>query len=149
MPCCLVIGFGNALRSDDAVGFKAAALLEVEISSPTVSVIATHQLTPELAEPIARAARVLFLDARQGGVPGEVRCERIHRDASYQPGNVSHTLSPAALLELAQRYFQAEPEAWLMTVTGNNFEVGDQFSRVIEDCWEAYLNKARTWAKDV
>ena len=59
MPRCLVIGFGNALRSDDGAGFKAAVLLEAELSSPTVSVIATHQLTPELAEPVARALEEL------------------------------------------------------------------------------------------
>ena len=99
--------------------------------------IAAHQLTPEMAEPVARSSRVLFLDASHTGAPGEIRCERIGRqkacgDPQFQHASVSHHLAPSALLELAARYFHAEPEAWLLTITGDNFDLGESFSPAVE-----------------
>ncbi|MFZ3264813.1 MAG: hydrogenase maturation protease [Terriglobales bacterium] len=150
MPTTLILGYGNLLRSDDGVGSKAAAALERELSTPELQVIAAHQITPEMAEPLARSARALFLDASHTGAPGEIRCQRIcredvHRDPNSQPANVSHHLSPSALLELAARYFHAEPEAWLLTITGDNFDLGESLSPAVEAVWEAYLDRIRTW----
>jgi Ni,Fe-hydrogenase maturation factor len=58
---------------------------------------------------------------------------------------VSHDLAPSALLELAVRYFHAEPDAWLLTVTGDNFDLGESFSPAVEAAWEAYLDRIRAW----
>ncbi len=154
MATCLIVGFGNPLRSDDGAGSKAAARLESELSSPELQVIAAHQLTPEMAEPVARSSRVLFLDASHTGAPGEIRCERIGRqkacgDPQFQHASVSHRLAPSALLELAARYFHAEPEAWLLTITGDNFDLGESFSPAVEAAWKAYLARIRAWVRDL
>jgi len=147
MPARLILGFGNPLRSDDGVGSKAAAALESELSSPDLQVIATHQLTPELAGPIARSSRVLFLDASHHGVPGKILCEAILRDPNFQPGALTHDLQPSSLLELAARYFHAEPEAWLLAITGESFALGENFSPPVAACWQAYLERIRAWAR--
>ena len=147
MSTCLILGYGNPLRSDDGVGQRAAAALEAELLSAEVRVIAAHQLTPEMAEQVAGASRVLFLDATHGGVPGEIRCERVARDRHFEAGSLSHHLSPAALLEVAARYFQAEPQAWLLTITGENFEAGESFSAPVTDAWSCYLERVRTWVR--
>ena len=145
MTTCLILGYGNPLRSDDGVGWKAAEALERELASPDVLVAASQQLTPEMAETISRCARVLFLDAAHTGAPGEIRMERIRRDPDAQVGNVSHHLLPSALLELAYRHFAAEPEATLLTLSGENFAFGEHFSGPVEGVWKAYLDRARTW----
>jgi hydrogenase maturation protease len=145
MPPTLILGFGNPLRSDDGVGSKAAAMLEAELSPRELLVIAAHQLTPEMAEPVARSSRVLFLDAVHTGVPGEIRCQRVLRDPEFQPGSGSHDLAPSALLELAARYFHAQPEAWLLTITGDNFDLGESFSPALQADWESYLDRIRAW----
>lgn len=150
MTTSLIVGYGNTLRSDDGAGCKAAAVLEPELSCPEVRVIAAHQLTPEMAEPIARCSRVLFLDAAQVGVPGEIRCERIQRDPGWQPSAWTHHLEPTALLELAARHlgeFHAGPEAWLLTITGANFDLGENFSPPVAAAWKAYLDRAREWVR--
>ncbi|MGB9196179.1 MAG: hydrogenase maturation protease [Terriglobales bacterium] len=141
----LIIGYGNPLRSDDAAGYLAAVAMEREFSFPEISVIAMQQLTPELAEPISGASRVLFLDASRTGVPGEVRYAEILRDPYFQPGAMSHDLTPSSLLELAWRYFQAEPPASLLTVTGANFEFGETLSLPVAASWPAYLERIRQW----
>src|SRR5690348_5980583 len=65
----LVIGYGNTLRSDDGAGPRAAA----EVGAwgvPGLRAWAVHQLTPELASPIASARLVVFVDARLVGPEG-------------------------------------------------------------------------------
>ena len=52
MSRILIIGFGNPLRSDDGVGWRAAEELEHKLSGSGVEVITCHQLTPELADTV-------------------------------------------------------------------------------------------------
>jgi hydrogenase maturation protease len=147
MSTCLILGYGNPLRSDDGVGWKAALLLERELSSPFLRVVTSQQLIPELAEDVSRSSRVLFLDAARHGSPGEIRMEPAGRDANAQAEDFSHYLAPAALLELAYRHFTAEPEATLLTLTGQNFDFGEFFSAPVAAAWDAYLERARSWSK--
>ncbi|MGF1587982.1 MAG: hydrogenase maturation protease [Pleurocapsa sp.] len=58
----LVIGYGNTLRSDDGAGQSAANQIAAW-GLPNVRSLAVHQLTPELAEDIANADTVIFVDA--------------------------------------------------------------------------------------
>ena len=143
MPTCLILGYGNPLRSDDGVGWKAAAALEGELFSADLLVVASQQLTPEMAELISRCSRVLFLDAAHTGSPGEIRMEIVRRDPNANVEDVSHQLLPSALLEFAYRCFAAEPDATLLTLTGENFEFGEHFSEAVECAWKEYLDRAR------
>ena len=58
----LVIGYGSDLRGDDGLGRRAAlAVAALEMAGATV--MSVHQLTPELAEPLAGVDGAIFLDA--------------------------------------------------------------------------------------
>src|SRR5690242_12833541 len=78
MARVLVIGYGNPLRGDDGVGWHAAEALakslqdEERVPAERVMVLACHQLTLELAEPLSRVERVIFIDACDGPPPGSV-----------------------------------------------------------------------------
>jgi hypothetical protein len=63
----LVIGYGNTLRGDDAVGQVVARALAGEAAIEGVEVIACHQLMPELAECIDAADMLLFITAKLYG----------------------------------------------------------------------------------
>jgi hydrogenase maturation protease len=158
MPKWLIIGYGNMLRSDDGVGRRAAealkdespkheALINDERTARDLEIIGAHQLTPELAEPVGRARRVLFLDASHEGMAGEIRRKKIGPDPDFQPGAMTHDLSPQALLAMAARYFHSQPEAELLTLTGENFDLGEAFSEAVAEAWPAYLNQIRDWIK--
>ena len=147
MPRCLIVGYGNPIRSDDGFGWRAAAALAEELSSEDVKVISAHQLTPELAETVANSSRVLFLDASHDGQPGEIRMGPVRRDPNFQPGAISHQLSPSALLALAYYYRRSEPDATLLTVTGQNFELGESFSPVLQDAWKPCLERVLDWVR--
>ena len=69
----LIIGYGNPLRGDDAFGYRAAEELQASfIDHREAVILPVHQLTPELAADIARAARVVFIDAAAEGEPGKL-----------------------------------------------------------------------------
>lgn len=57
----IVIGYGNTLRSDDGAGQQVAEII-VHWHLPQVRSISVHQLTPELAAPIAEAELAIFID---------------------------------------------------------------------------------------
>ena len=139
-PQWLVVGYGNPLQSDDGIGRKAATAL-VALVKQNVSVLSVDQLTPELADDVSRAERVLFLDATRKGKAGEIRRVRVKRDPKVLVASISHQGSPSALLELTAKYFHREPEAWLMTLSGSCFEPGEAFSPEVRRAWPKYLRE--------
>ncbi len=122
----LVVGYGNALRGDDAVGHHVAEMLATEQLLPGSTIMARHQLTPELAHEIAAARLVVLIDARdRGGPPGSVRIERVER--SGRPIG-SHTVDVSALVDLAELVYGNTPPVVLVTVTAEQFDLGADLS---------------------
>jgi hydrogenase maturation protease len=124
-PEVLVIGYGNSLRSDDAAGPRAAAAVG-EWALPGVRAIAAPQLTPELAEPLAAARLVIFVDARRAAAGDPVRVQPIEPGAVGAPPG--HAGSPHGLLALAQAVFGSRPRAWLVTVPATDLALGEGLS---------------------
>jgi hydrogenase maturation protease len=85
-----------------------------------------HQLLPELAETIASAGEVVFLDAHAGLAPGEIAIERLSAQASATA--LEHQASPSGLLRLTRRAYGAEPMAWLIGMGGSDFELSEGLS---------------------
>ncbi len=125
----LVIGYGNDLRGDDAAGRRAAAQVEAW-AMPGVEVRAQHQLTPELAEPLAAAGRAIFLDAHPVASGADLRVRRV-QPAGPTP-RLAHTCDPPALLALAQTAFGRRPEAWWVTIPATDFAFGAPLSPLAE-----------------
>ena len=122
----LIIGIGNPLRCDDGIGWTLAQQLSGEFTRDDVRVLATHQLTPEIAELISRAERVLFIDAACSGDPGEVKLRKV---AAATPSHrISHELSPEEVVALSEKLYGHVPAAYVLTVAGESFGTGDQLS---------------------
>ena len=127
MSGILIIGYGNLLRGDDAIGLHAAHQLEnLFLGDPEVGVIACHQLTPELADDISGSEFVIFLDASCEGEPGTLRCDSISLESA--PRGFSHDLDPASLVAAAEQLYGEAPQAFSITLTGWSFEVGNKLS---------------------
>ena len=118
----LVVALGNPLRGDDGAGRAVGEALEEE----GLPVLTVHQLGPELADDVARAAAVAFVDAAAEGDPGEVRVRRLRPAAGALAS--THALAPEAVLALAERLYGAAPPAVLVTVTGRDFGLREGIS---------------------
>jgi hydrogenase maturation protease len=130
MPHTLIIGYGNPLRGDDGFGWHAALRLRDLIHDAGIEILAIHQLTPELMDPISRARRVVFIDAAVGGDPGTLTVTTLETTGSPPPA-FTHFATPAALLQGARSLYGANPEALLITVVGLDFELGEELSEPV------------------
>lgn len=144
MTRVLIIGYGNPLRGDDCFGPALARRLqdnarndaEESRCNPDDEIIARHQLTPELAEPVSRAECVVFIDAAGGGTPGEISLQALQTAAS-PPTRFTHHATPETLLAYAQSLYGACPsEAFLLSVSGENFGYGERLSETVANALE-------------
>ena len=135
----LVIGYGNTLRRDDGVGPRVVEALEA-LKLPGVRTLACPLLTPELAEEVARAGVVIFVDAAVDA-PREVQMRKLAPAASSQI--MAHAASPATLLALARDVFGHAPEAWWLTIPVEELGIGEKLSASAQDGVETALREIR------
>lgn len=141
MQRVLVVGYGNIMRRDDAAGVHAAHQLEERYRDcGEVRVIAAHQLTPELAEDLADAKYVLFLDAAAANPPGKIVEAPLAADGVV--GALEHSVSPGALLVFSEQLYGEAPSAFVLTINGSSFEVGTGISPVVSAMMGEFVSRA-------
>jgi hydrogenase maturation protease len=130
---CLILACGNTLRSDDGIGPWLAQWAEEKFrDDPAIRVIARQQWTPDLAEDIAQAGSVLFIDCSIEQAPGEVLLTEVQPDSSDNPA--THHVSAEQLLALARELYDAKPRhARLLTIGAGSTELGETFSEPVLD----------------
>jgi hydrogenase maturation protease len=140
----LVIGYGNALRTDDGVGWHAARLLAGDPRLADVIVVAEHQLTPELAFDLSLASLVVLLDATTETPAGTVTVRSIagpgaasgadggRARAGEAAGASSHHVDPETLLVLARQLYGRAPEAVVVSVGVSEMGLGEGLTPAVE-----------------
>ncbi len=146
----LVIGYGNALRTDDGVGWHAARLLAGDPRLADVAVVAEHQLTPELALDLSLVSLVVLLDATTETPAGTVAVRSIAEPggaggagaggagpgagagAGVAPGASSHHVDPELLLALARQLYGHAPEAIVVSVGVSEMGLGERLTPAVE-----------------
>jgi hydrogenase maturation protease len=133
----LIIGYGNSVRGDDAFGWHAAehlaSLVEFR-ANPGVRILTVHQLMPELAEEISGAELIIFFDSKAPSAedsPGMVHCEEIHAEPT-PPQHRGHRLTPANALAYARAFYDANPRAFVLSVTAATFAYGAPLTPEVE-----------------
>jgi hydrogenase maturation protease len=119
----LVIGYGNTLRSDDGAGPRVAEALEL-MNLSGMRTLSCPLLSPELAEPVSQAERVVFVDAALETRELELR-PLAPADSTQL---MAHAAEPATVLALARDVFGHAPQAWLLTLPVENMEIGEKLS---------------------
>lgn len=155
MKRVLVIGYGNPYRRDDGVALAVINGLRVRQGRPPLQegmdgleeleeeldTIFLQQLTPELAEIVARYEEVIFVDAHMG------ECTELLREVTFKPAArsaiVSHHLHPEALLALTETLWGRAPQARLLSIRGYDFDFGTELSPRTQEGSERAV--ARIW----
>lgn len=129
MTGVLVVGVGNDLRGDDAVGLEVARRVSGEGCGARVAVLVGD--AADLLELMRGEDRVVIVDA----VAPSGRVGRIHRvDASRawqgprQPDGSTHALGVAEALELARVLGSLPPRVTVFGIEGARFALGDAMS---------------------
>ena len=130
MAVIRIIGLGNHLRGDDAVGLLAARRLRQQVGD-RAEVIEAEMMGVGLMELMNGASVVILVDAaRSGQIPGT-----IHRlDASAGPIGVrvflrsSHALGISDALELARATSVLPPRVIVYGIETGNTEPGQPLS---------------------
>src|SRR3954454_8940465 len=115
MPRVLIIAYGNPLRSDDGVAWRAAELLRGKFSAGEVEIECLQQLGPELAESASRSECVIFVDAAASqGSAGEVQVIELSAGSNKasEASRFCHALPPSAIVGLSERLYGSRPRAY-------------------------------------
>ncbi len=127
----LVVGYGNTLRADDGVGPMVADWLAADPRMAGVTVMARHQLTPDLAEDVARAAFVVLIDASSDEPPGEISVRAVDATGSLG-GATSHHVDPSLLVALAAELYGRAPQVVVVGVGVATVAAGDGLSEPVQ-----------------
>lgn len=131
---CLFIAYGNPLRRDDGAGIELARRVYDEIRNKNYEIrfLEFQQLVPEIVNEIADPSitALFFFDC---SVQDAVRKIQI---CSLQPATCyaatwGHHLTPQTLLAIASSLNGPAPPAWLVTIPGYDFGVGEGVSKEV------------------
>jgi len=126
----LIFAWGNPSRGDDALGPALIERLEAVLPQHPewgdVTLLTDFQLQPEHALDLEGRSRVLFVDA-------SVSCAAPFAFGRLEPlrdfGYTTHAMKPEALLAVFRQITGGDPPpAWLLTVRGESFELGESLS---------------------
>lgn len=139
----LIIGYGNPLRTDDAVGQTIASALEGWRED--LHILTVYQLTPELVDPISQSDFTVFIDARARETPGAVMVEPVEAqaDADISVGAFTHHVSPPALLGAARTLYGNAPAGVLISIGAASFEYGSTLSPQLQAMLPAIMEQVR------
>ena len=126
----VVVGYGNALRTDDGLGWYAADRLASDPRLTGATVLQRHQLMPELALDISAAALVVLVDASHDLPPGLVGVTRVEA-ASDATTTWSHHLSPPSVVALAHELYGRAADVFLVRCGVESCEMGDRLSPAV------------------
>jgi hydrogenase maturation protease len=123
----LIFAWGNPSRGDDALGpalvERIGAMRPAHPEWGEVALLTDFQLQPEHALDLDGHDRVLFVDANVSCVPPFV-FDRLQPQPGF--GYTTHAMQPEALLAVFRQVTGREPPpAWLLSIRGHAFELGE------------------------
>jgi len=154
-PRILIVAYGNPLRCDDGIAWRAADSLEEKFPESEVEILRLHQLAPEVADNVRQRDLVLFVDAAcvddvENSCPGEVRVREVSGgETRERPGHFSHFYSPAKVLGFARELYHETPKAFVITIAGENFGHGDSLSAPVASALPELVTRIQRLIEDV
>lgn len=118
----ILIAIGNTVRRDDGVAHRVLELLG---PVPALVTRDVQQLVPEMAEEIAPAETVIFIDADIQ--PGEPRLEPLSPKPEARCP-LGHAMTPNELVALSRSLYGFRGNAYLCRVPGLDFSEGESLT---------------------
>ncbi len=138
----LIIGIGNPIRGDDALGWASVEALNAHDLPPDTRTLCVQQLTMDLVEEVAAARRVFFIDARAAEPPGALHVEHITPDTCLET-HLTHFFDPRTLLAAVQALYGHHPPATLFSINTTAFAYGAPISPPVQRALPELLCRVR------
>ena len=127
-----LVGVGNSLRGDDAVGLEIALELRSKLGSTPSRGVRIHRasLMPErlLSKLASKSGRIVVFDAVEASKPpGEIVCSKLG-DTKYGYF-ATHNIPLRLVPGLADR----QQDVYIVGVQSQSLEVGEGLTRVVRD----------------
>lgn len=139
----LLIGYGNTLRGDDGIGPRVAEAVR-HLRLPGVHTLICPLLTPEIADPISQAEKVIFVDAAMD-TPNEVQWRKLEPNETSQL--MAHAADPRTMLALARDVFGRVPEAWWLTIPAVDLGFREDFSPAVQKKFAEAVRKIQVFCR--
>jgi len=121
----LLVGFGNPFRRDDGLGIKLLDLIDDKVEKLKV-----QELTFDMAEIFKDYDIVIFIDASIEG--DEISLKKITEEKTFSP--LTHHTSCEELLSWTRTLYNKNPEFYLLSIRGYDFDFGEEISeRALEN----------------
>lgn len=134
MKNILLICIGNNGRGDDGLGWAFADRLK---GDDRFDIAYRYQLQVEDAELISGYDQVWFVDATHQTTEEGFECKGIWGVGHFS--YTTHALHPGAVLQLCHQIYKRHPEAWVMGISGEEFELGKGLSEEAREHLERAL----------
>ncbi len=132
----LIIGYGNVYCHDDGVALYIINDLRRKVGlgdlqpdedgldqlGRSLDTVVLHQLVPEIIPILSGYQKAIFVDAHKGIIPDEIRMIEVKEEFGFHA--VTHHMSPGMLLAMARQTHHSCPEAYLLSVKGEDFDFG-------------------------
>ncbi|NBC07083.1 MAG: Ni/Fe hydrogenase, partial [Bacteroidetes bacterium] len=119
-PPPLLLAIGNDGRQDDGLGWAFGQAMEAD-EDFRGEVVYRYQLQVEDALLISEYPTVIFVDACREALPRGFELAPLRPAADF--GVTTHQLSPATVLSLAGQLYGAAPQAYLLKISGVEWEL--------------------------
>ena len=119
-PPPLLLAIGNDGRQDDGLGWAFGQAMEAD-EDFRGEVVFRYQLQVEDALLISGHPTVIFVDACREALPRGFELALLRPAADF--GVTTHQLSPATVLSLAGQLYGAAPQAYLLKISGVEWEL--------------------------
>jgi hydrogenase maturation protease len=133
----LVIGIGNSGRQDDGLGWEFLDRVQAAGALPARFEYC-YQLQVEDAVLISTAERVVFVDSFRGRLPHGFLWKEC--EARSEVEFTSHVLPPQEVVFLCQRLYASKPEAYVLQIQGESWELATGLSDAARNNLEAALD---------
>lgn len=145
MANILIVGYGNPLRRDDGVGWRAADILDSHTPALPADIRRLHQLTPELSFSVGAADLAIFLDAAHHEACGSVTTSTIRPSPSSA---WTHILRPDHLFALVMKAYGRVPQGVLITGGVKDFSLGECLTAQGERVAQLMAEQARAFVDE-
>ena len=133
----LLIGIGNSGRSDDGLGWKFVEMISGN-GYDFIDYEFRYQLQIEDAALISKYDTVIFVDSSYDKFRNGFELKSCI--AASHSFFFSHAQAPGAILCLANRLYDKFPKAFILGITGKDWELGTQLGQEAEKNLQAALS---------